>query len=757
MVFDDISIKYQEIRILHKSQVKSRPSSQTAKPVCLRLFSIEDFMHPTTSIPKTFRTGKLRAAMMAAGLCAGALHAAVVYANTESDAPANGPLTQVVIKATVEKKKLADNVSGGALGRRSELDTPFSTKAVSSDEIEDRLATSISEVMKYDASVTAISPPISTHPATIQMRGLRLDDLNGYKIDGLANINRGTEMPLEMFESIEALKGLSGFMYGFGSPGGIINYVSKRPTTERSFSAALGYQQGGAIKEHIDAGGRIGENDRFGYRLNMLHEDGGVAEESGTVNRNAVGLNLDFRLNSNLIIKLNGIYQKRRTVGGTDVITSPLYALPQAISGDTRLHSEGAGSDVEYRLATLGVEYQFAPNWIASVSYRGSDSTRVYKKDQYYLTSDSGNYRDRVTSELHGYKFSQVQAGLEGKFATGSLQHQIIAGAMTQELTSTSSVVTPKNYLSTGNLYAPTIISVYTTNYSGGTYEDEKTTQDAVFVSDTIKFDESWSLLAGLRYTKFKDTAYTIKNTVAAFYPANKSTPTLALMFKPSADTTIYGSYVEALEQSASAPSSTVNANQTFAPLKSKQTEFGIKTERSGWNASAALFRIERAAQYTNAANYFVQDGRSLYQGLEFNTVIQAAKNLSIEGGAMFLDAKLKDALPAVTGKNAVGAPKKQVSVQMTWRPDGLPGLALHAGTQYLGELAMDAANVHTLSAYNLFDAGFNYRARMGGKMVSIRGNISNIANRKYWTYYQENYLNVGSPRTASVNVRVDF
>lgn len=694
---------------------------------------------------------------MSAGLCAGVWQIPAACAATEADNMSSSGLSQVVIKATVEKKKLGDNVSSGVLGRRSELDTPFSTKAVSSDEIEDRLATSISEVMKYDASVTAISPPISTHPATIQMRGLRLDDLNGYKIDGLANINRGTEMPLEMFESIEALKGLSGFMYGFGSPGGIINYVSKRPTTEKSFSAALGYQQGGAIKEHIDAGGRLGESERFGYRLNMLHEDGGVAEESGTVNRNALGLNLDFRVNSSLLINLNGIYQKRKTVGGTDVITSTLYALPQPISGDTRLHSEGAGSDVDYKLATLGVTYLLVPDWTVSIAYRGSDSTRIYKKDQYYLSSDSGNYRDRVTSEYHGYQFSQVQAGLEGRFISGFLQHQITAGVMTQELTSTSSVVTPKVYLGTGNLYAPTIISVYGTNYSGGTYEDEKTKQDAVFASDTIRFNDNWSLLTGLRYTQFRDTAYTTKNTVAAAYAANKSTPTLALMYKPAADTTVYGSYVEALEQSASAPSSTVNANQTFAPLKSKQTEIGIKTERSSWNASASLFRIERAAQYTNSANYFVQDGRSLYQGLEFNTVIQAAKNLSIEGGLMLLDATLKDALPAVTGKNAVGAPRKQVSIQMTWRPEVLPGLALHAGTQYLGELAMDAANVHTLSAYSLFDAGFNYRARMGGKMVSIRGNISNIANRKYWTYYQENYLNVGSPRTASVNVRIDF
>ncbi|MBB5607461.1 MULTISPECIES: TonB-dependent siderophore receptor [unclassified Janthinobacterium] len=716
-------------------------------------------MFPTPSSAKHFRVTRLHLALVAAGLCA--LHTAAFSAPDAADAASSpgldaGPVSQVVVKATVEKKKLSDSVSSGALGRKSELDTPFSTKAVSSDEIEDRLATSISEVLKYDASVTAISPPISTHPATIQIRGLRLDDLNGYKVDGLANINRGTEMPLEMFESVEVLKGLSGYMYGFGSPGGIVNYVSKRPTTDKSFSAALGYQEGGAIKEHIDTGGRLGEDGAFGYRLNLLHEDGGVKEESGSINRNAASLNLDWRLSRDLTLSYDVLYQRRATVGGTDIVIAPSFKIPAPIAGDSKLNSIGAGSDVEYSLYTTGLEYRLAPDWTANFSYRTSDSSRVYKKDQYYITSNTGNYKDRVTSERHDYHFDQVQASLTGKFATFGLQHEVVAGVMSQNLGSTDSVVTPKPYLGTGNLYAPTIFNATSTNYSGGLYQDETTRQDAVFASDTVKLSDHWSVLAGLRYTQFQDTAYSTKGAVIASYPANKTTPTIALMYKPGADTTLYGSYVEALEQASSAPTSAVNALQTFAPIKSKQTEFGIKTERSFWNASAALFQIERGAQYTNAANIYVADGQTRYQGLEFNSVLQAAKNVSIEGGIMLLDATLQDAAPGYSGKRAVGAPRQQASVQATWR-EVLPGLALHAGAQYLGKLAMDAANANTLPDYTLFDAGFNYRHRYFGKMVSVRANISNLTNRKYWTFYQENYLNVGSPRTASVNVRVDF
>ncbi|MFX6006876.1 TonB-dependent receptor, partial [Acinetobacter baumannii] len=84
-----------------------------------------------------------------------------------------------------------------------------------------------------------------------------------------------------------------------------------------------------------------------------------------------------------------------------------------------------------------------------------------------------------------------------------------------------------------------------------------KTTQTALFASDTMKFDERWSVLAGVRYTNYIDTAYSTANTTSARFTANPLSPTAAVMYKPRADTTVYVSYAEALEQSASAPTTT--------------------------------------------------------------------------------------------------------------------------------------------------------------------------------------------------------
>ncbi|WP_282100727.1 TonB-dependent siderophore receptor [Pseudomonas syringae] len=413
-------------------------------------------------------------------------------------------LPQVTVKATKRKPALHQQTNSGALGSHAVIDTPFSFKSVGSDEIQARQAGILSEAFKYDASVTSISSSYGTHPATLAVRGLPLDDLNGYKVDGMANINRGVEMPLEMFERVDVLKGLSGFMYGFGSPGGIVNYVTKRPTDKTTLSVDAGYQSDNVYKEHLDAGGRL-DDPRFGYRVNVVHEEGDAASGDAKVNRTAVGVALNAQLSDDLSVDLDTLYQKRNTSGGTDIIVNTKNALPSPIDGSKRLYSNGSYTDVDYSLSTVSATYKFSPDWTGKLAYRYSDSTRRYVKDQYQISSDAGAYTDKVTSEYHAYDYNDTMGTLEGKFTTGWFTHDVVLGASYSQLNSDKSVVTPKTTVGKGNLYNPTIFSVYNIDYSGGTYGDDNVKESAVFASDTIGLGENWSLLAGLRNENYRE------------------------------------------------------------------------------------------------------------------------------------------------------------------------------------------------------------------------------------------------------------
>ncbi|WKB51329.1 TonB-dependent receptor plug domain-containing protein [Eleftheria terrae] len=145
--------------------------------------------------------------------------------------------------------------SAGALGDKSLQDTPFTVEVVTQELVRNKQATSIAEALKGDAAVTAINNGISGEAAGISVRGLQIDLHNGYKIDGLGIPNWGSELPLEHFERVELLKGAGGFLYGFGTPGGAANFVTKRaPASGFKGSLTAGVTSAGAGKLHGDLG-----------------------------------------------------------------------------------------------------------------------------------------------------------------------------------------------------------------------------------------------------------------------------------------------------------------------------------------------------------------------------------------------------------------------------------------------------------------------------------------------------------------------
>ena len=175
-----------------------------------------------------------------------------------------------------------DQVSAGALGSRKQVDTPFSTHVVSSEEADDLMASTANDLFQYDPAAAVSSSNRVSENSMFTVRGMHVDTLNGIKVDGQSFPSWDTDLPLEPFEQVQLLKGLSGFMYGFASPGGIVNYVLKRPTDDPYRSISVGYESAGVFSEKVDLGGRFGNDNRFGYRLNLLNEDGNRARPASS-------------------------------------------------------------------------------------------------------------------------------------------------------------------------------------------------------------------------------------------------------------------------------------------------------------------------------------------------------------------------------------------------------------------------------------------------------------------------------------------
>jgi iron complex outermembrane recepter protein len=649
--------------------------------------------------------------------------------------------------------------SAGALGSRRVLDTPFSITTVEAEDIEARLVTTLEQALRFDASTQATGNEYGWG-STVAVRGLGLDTSNGYKIDGLPISSWGGALPMEPFERVDLLKGLSGFMHGFGAPGGIANYVLKRPTDATTATVTLGYKSDSLITAAVDLGGRFGPEQRLGYRLNVAHEEGDTYVNQGGLRRKVVSLALDNRLSSDLTATFDVIYAERLSTGNSfwGVGLSAVKAIPTAPDPALATQPEGSYYNAVDRVTTTGLQWRIAPDWSASLSWRNTNRAIDYNNSTLYISNLAGDYSADRSDYRFETKYDVLQAMIQGRARTGGIGHQLTFGASTQELVTWSD--TESTYtavIGTGNIYTDSTLRISGSAAGHSLYRSSVIEQSAVFASDTLEFDERWSLLLGARYNQFTQDGYSEAGLNTAHYERDPITPTVALMYKPSADATAYISAVESLEQGGTAGRTTVNAYEVMGPIKSRQYEVGYKIDRADWSGTLALFRIDRTAEYTNEANYYVQDGITRYQGLEVAGRLRLSAAVTLSGGVMLMDSTYKRNSAGLDGQRTDGTPHTQATLRADWRVGALPGLDLWTGGKYVGSAMMDTSNSYRVDAYTVVDAGANYSTRLAGRDVTFTAAVQNLADRRYWVYNGSDYVATGAARTLSLSARVAF
>ncbi|WP_144140012.1 TonB-dependent siderophore receptor [Paraburkholderia sp. BCC1884] len=656
----------------------------------------------------------------------------------------------------------ADTVSAGALGTRKAVDTPFSVHTVTSDEAQDLFATTANDLFKYDPAVSAISENGISENSIFTVRGMPIDTLNSVKVDGQTFPSWDTDLSLEPFEQVELLKGLSGFMYGFGSPGGIVNYVLKRPTDTPYHSITVGYKSAGVFSEAVDLGGRFGNDDRFGYRLNLANEEGNTAEDHGHVRRQVASVAFDFRITPDLTLTADAFYQKRKTNGTLfGLMFGGGLGIPDASTVTHSLTQPQNYYQTEMASFGTGLDYRLSENWHASVKYRFAKENRTNSDSFLYVSDAAGNYSNTLYAAMTRYFYQNVDGMVEGKFNTGSIKHDVVVGASFETQTSEYSNSTGWNegyFLGNGNLYNSTLLTNDEVSIGADLYRQQRTTQAAVYASDTVQFTSRLSALVGVRYTQYQEHVYDPSGAVSSQYQADPVTPTFALMFKTDPYSTVYASYVESLEQGGAASNTNLNYPDTFGPLKSKQYEVGFKTDHSKWGANLALFRVDQGYNYTNSSNIFVQDGTRRYTGVDASGWLAVTNEWRVMGGVMWLDSKAVDVDdPTVEGKRIYGAPRFVVTGRVEYNPSYMRPLTLAFGGKYVSNQAVDAGNTQFVPAYTTFDLSGRYETKIAGKDVTFRAGINNLFNRRYWTTAWGYYVAPSPTRTAVASATLNF
>lgn len=687
---------------------------------------------------------------------------------SDTDTPTPGDATEATLPAvsvtassdTDQGQHLRHDVSTGALGTRTQLETPYSTTIVTGEELADRQAKKLGDVFIEDASVADNSNPYNAWASYITVRGMQLDWQNGYRIDGQPFNAYGITLPYEQLESVELLKGLSGFMYGFGAPGGVVNYVTKKPpvTDKQVASIDVGYASTAVWSEHLDLGGRIGTDSMFGYRFNATHEEGKTYND-GNVRRDSFSLSADARLTKDLTATFDALYQQRRASGITTAISTAQYtgtSLPTTLSGgSSTLVTPDQHLNTNLQLYTAGLRYNLSQDWTLSGSYSFSKSTRYRNESTFYLLDPVGNYNDFRFEGKEGHQLNAWQVMAEGTVKTGPLQHQLVFGAAYQKQTNDNTANSFYNQIGTGNIYQPNVNRYDSSGFY--TYRNADTTQKALFASDTIALTERWSVLGGVRYTNYEQHGYGIDGTTTSTYSQNGVvTPSVALTFKLTPGTTLYASYVESLEAGNVVGDIYANAGAILNPLRSKQFEFGVKSQNERWSATAALFHIERGAQYANSDNVFLEDGESIFEGMEAGTDVRIGRNWTVGGDLMWIATHYKKG-STFDGNRVAGAPGFVAAAHVNYAVPVVSGLTLSANAKFTGNTNLRPSGDLNVPGFVLYSLGATYTTRIAGHNVGVRAAIDNLTNRRYWEFQYADYIQPGEPRTVSVNARLEF
>lgn len=641
----------------------------------------------------------------------------------------------------------------GVLGERDLLDIPFSIQVVPRELLESAGVKDLKGLTRLDAAITPSFSGAGYYDA-VSIRGLSLNNWTNYYKNGALFPNQA-KTAFENIDRIEVQRGLSGFLQGFAAPGGTVNYLTERPTAQWQSRAELRLDGDGTFIPGVDIGGPVSADGTWGIRLNAAGGREGFHVDRIRTDRAFGSVALDWKPSREFKLELDAQVDRRKGTTQPNLLLDSNGDLPVGVDASRYLGQPWQTYFTRTRELGLTAEWALGADWSARFKL---NNAHLYRDD---FTSNIDNLRPNGDFDVYEYKSpdetrdsTNAEFSLSGVMRTAGVAHELSAGLSSRRLKARFGDGVYQ-VAGTSNLYNPVPVadpqSVAPASYVAIVNKDR-----GFFVSDFITFNDQWQALVGLRrssvdfFSIFSDQPY--RDSV--------TTPSLALIFKPRADTSVYASYVEGLEQGDAAPLTAANANEQLKPVTAEQVEVGVKRE---WfdgrvSASAAVFQIKQPLAYVQASsNVFGYFGTQRHRGLEFTAAGELRPGTRVHAGLVLLDANaLNTGDPAVDGQTPDGVAKRQFNL---WVDQVLPaaGWSAQFGLRGASSRTTDNTGGRSVPGWLVADAGLRYQTRWQGRALDLALQVRNLADKFHYESTGFGQLNVGGSRTVSVSASMDF
>lgn len=690
-----------------------------------------------------------------------AVSLACIEAHAAAPAGDGGVVDAVTITAVRAQGFVPNSVSAGSFRGADVMDVPSTVNVITREMLELQGAAGLYDALRNTAGVTRQQNGGDTWDQLV-IRGIAVENRTNYRLNGSVPIMNFSQVPMENKERVEVLKGASALYYGFTSPAGVVNFVTRRAGTAPVTSAGLRLDDQGTAIANVDIGRRLGERQQFGVRLNAAGGSlGSYLDKAGDGSRRFASAALDWRVDSRLLLKADLEYDRRRITEQAGVAlpaaVNGVIALPRAVDPARLVGPDSARFDATSKSVALRADYALADGWALTLEAGRSQVARERNLAIFRFTNAAavatgagriaGNAQETVVGS------NIVRAELFGSASTGAIKHEMTLGV--SRTSKTQDPIYQSTYaVAAQNLYDPVAITsiAYTPRPAAPTTAALDTRDDGLYAIDRMQLAPQWQLIAGARKVRYRSAQG------ANDYAAGKTTPMAAVVYKPLADLSFYASAAQGLEEGEAGPAGTVNQGERMAPGVSRQKELGMRWRAPGGTLlSAALFDIDRPGYYTNTANVFVADGQQHYRGIELATQGQLTRQLAWQTSAQFLQPEFADINAAYNGRQPENASKRTASAFLSYAfGDAAPGLSLNSGMYYTGRRPVDDLNQAWLGGVTLWTAGARYINQTMGKRTTWQANLENLGDKQYWAG-AGGRLAAGAPRTIKVSVKVDL
>ncbi|ADW70291.1 TonB-dependent siderophore receptor [Granulicella tundricola] len=623
------------------------------------------------------------------------------------------------------------------------IEVPQSISIISQQEMEARNVITMNEALRYTPGIQADEYGVEPRFDWLKIRGFDAQTFGVYR-DGMRfNSLAGKLDPFEL-ESVEVLKGPSSVLYGEVPPGGLINQVSKRPSSERSTVIEGQFGQYDRRQGAVDTTGPIDRAGVFRYRLLGLIRNSNTQTNFTPDDRRLIAPSLSFHPSDRTNLTLLADYQHDKTAWSQFLPSQgTLNSNPNGIIPVSTFLGEPGFDGVHRNQASVGYtgDHLFSDGWNVHSNYRyqyiNFQGRTIYGNGFDTTIPNNTTLVTRTAYALPNInRINTVDTRALRRFVTGNWQQTVIFGYDYQHIDikqqAGSSSVADLNIFHP--VYGVTTIPAlffYQNN-------DSLLQQHGLYAQDQIKFKQHFVFTLGGR----QDFA---RNDISNFLAANSNTSHSDVRFTGRAGVTwLTGSgiapyFAYSTSFLPNAGSFVVNAvtNLPTDPAKAsdaRQLEGGVKIQPRTTNSfiTASVFQInETNVLVADAAFNNHQSGEVRSRGVEIEGVASLSHGLNLHAGyTLTATNTVQDITQANIGKWLPQTPRNQVSglIDYTQRGGRFAGLGGNFGVRFVGTNAADSINSFFIPNYALTDAGL----RFGYRHTLFSINATNLADKRY-------------------------